>query len=177
MAYRLVLDENIEHEVLHRLRNYGHDVEHVDFLTALGKRTDDYSIGEFSRDTDRLIVSYDDDFALELEESDFVAVLYVEDATLAASELADAIHNKSRHYPQEESVGSYTSALSGSERRRSPLNTRSVPKPEDGRVTALLDLLGWVVFSHVLQILPRLNVVRERRVDNDRHAQPETAEA
>lgn len=25
MVYRLILDENVEHEVLHRLDNYGHD--------------------------------------------------------------------------------------------------------------------------------------------------------
>lgn len=37
MGYRLILDENVEHEVFHRLDNYGHDVEHVDFVTELGK--------------------------------------------------------------------------------------------------------------------------------------------
>ncbi|SDX34769.1 hypothetical protein SAMN05443574_1349 [Haloarcula vallismortis] len=39
MAYRLVLDENVEHEVLHRLENYGHDAENVDFVPELGKGT------------------------------------------------------------------------------------------------------------------------------------------
>jgi len=105
MGYRLILDENIEHEVLHRLRNYGHDVEHVDFVSELGKGTQDYSIGEFSRETDRLIVTYDDDFVLELGESQFLAALYVEDVTFSASDLADAIHNMSNHYPQEEVRG------------------------------------------------------------------------
>lgn len=37
MAYRLVLDENVEHDVLHRLENYGHDVEHGDSVPSLGK--------------------------------------------------------------------------------------------------------------------------------------------
>jgi predicted nuclease with TOPRIM domain len=37
MAYRLILDENVEHEVLHRLENYGHDVEHVDFVLEVGE--------------------------------------------------------------------------------------------------------------------------------------------
>lgn len=37
MAYRLVLDENVEHEVLHRLENYGHDVQHVDFVPNSAK--------------------------------------------------------------------------------------------------------------------------------------------
>ena len=39
MVYRLILNENVEHEVFHRLDNYGHDVEHVDFVPELGKGT------------------------------------------------------------------------------------------------------------------------------------------
>ena len=42
MVYRLILDENVEHEVFHRLDNYGHDVEHVDFVPELGKGTADH---------------------------------------------------------------------------------------------------------------------------------------
>jgi len=30
MASRLILDEHVEHEVLHRRENDGHDVAHVD---------------------------------------------------------------------------------------------------------------------------------------------------
>lgn len=52
MVYRLILDENVEHEVLHRLENYGHDVEHVDFVPSLGKGTDDHSHSILSTPTD-----------------------------------------------------------------------------------------------------------------------------
>ncbi|WP_318570649.1 DUF5615 family PIN-like protein [Salinigranum marinum] len=62
MAYRLILDENVEREVFHRLENYGHDVEHVDFVPELGKGTADHPIAQYSLDTDRVIVTYDDDF-------------------------------------------------------------------------------------------------------------------
>jgi hypothetical protein len=49
MVYRLVLDENVEHEVVyHRLANYGHDVTHVDFVSDLGKGVDDQSIADYS---------------------------------------------------------------------------------------------------------------------------------
>lgn len=48
MAYRLILDKNVEHDVLHRLDNYGHGVEHVDFVPRLGKGTDDYPIAQQS---------------------------------------------------------------------------------------------------------------------------------
>jgi len=47
MMYRLVLDENVEHEVYHRLANYGHDVTHVDFVSELGKGVDDQSIADY----------------------------------------------------------------------------------------------------------------------------------
>lgn len=47
MAYRLLLDENVEHEVHHRLENYGHDVAHVNFVAELGTGTDDGSIAQY----------------------------------------------------------------------------------------------------------------------------------
>lgn len=105
MAYRLILDENVEHEVLHRLENYGHDVEHVDIVPELGKGTDDHPIAQYSYDADRVIVTYDDDFVLELSESDYHAVLYIHDAELSVKDVADIVHAISRHYPQDEIQG------------------------------------------------------------------------
>jgi predicted nuclease of predicted toxin-antitoxin system len=105
MGYRLVLDENVEHEVLHRLENYGHDVEHVDFVPELGKGTGDRSIARYSLDTDRIIVTCDDDFVLELGEDEYRAVLYVGDATVSVEEVADVVHAVSRDYPQSELRG------------------------------------------------------------------------
>lgn len=69
MSYRLLLDENIEHEVLHRLENAGHDVEHVDFIARLGKGTSDDEIARYSLDADRTIVTYDDDFIEDVPSS------------------------------------------------------------------------------------------------------------
>lgn len=105
MAYRLVLDENVEHEVLHRLENYGHDVDHVDFVPELGKGTDDYPIAEYSLDADRVIVTYDDDFALEMDEDDYLAVFYFSDVMLSTQQVADIIDAVSQDYPQEELRG------------------------------------------------------------------------
>jgi hypothetical protein len=102
MAYRLILDENVEHEVLHRLENYGHDVEHVDFVPELGKGTADKPIARYSLDTDRVIVTYDDDFVLVVEEGTYRAVLYFGDATLSVEQVADIIHAVSQNYPQAE---------------------------------------------------------------------------
>lgn len=105
MAYRLVLDENVEHEVLHRLENYDHDVEHVDFVPELGKGTEDHPIARYSLDTDRVIVTYDDDFVLDVDEDDYRAVLYFSDATLSIEQVADIVHAVSQDYPPEELDG------------------------------------------------------------------------
>lgn len=105
MAYRLILDENVEHEVLHRLENYGHDVEHVDFVPELGKGTADHPIARYSLDANRVIVTYDDDFALEVDEGLYRAVLYFDDATLSVEQVADIIHTVSQNYPQAELQG------------------------------------------------------------------------
>jgi|SRR6056297_3264837 len=105
MAYRLILDENVEHEVLHRLENYGHDVEHVDFVPELGKGTADHPIARYSLDTNRVIVTYDDDFVLEVDDGTYRAVLYFDDATLSVKQVADIIHAVSQNYPQAELRG------------------------------------------------------------------------
>lgn len=105
MTYRLVLDENVEHEVCHRLKNYGHDVEHVDFVPSLGKGTGDDSIARYSVETDRVIVTYDDDFVLDVDEESYRAVLYISDAGLTVKQIADVIHAVSQQYPQAELRG------------------------------------------------------------------------
>jgi len=49
MVYRLILDENVEHE---RLENYGYDVEHIDYAAELGRGpTTDQSLGTLERPT------------------------------------------------------------------------------------------------------------------------------
>lgn len=101
MSYRLLLDEHVEHEVQHRLAHYGHDVVHVDFVPELGKGASDEALARYSMDTDRVIVTYDDDFVLSVDETMFRAAFYLPDATLSIETVADSIHDVSRHYPQE----------------------------------------------------------------------------
>lgn len=103
--YRLVLDENVEHEVFHRLENYGHDVEHADFVSELGKGAGDLTIAAYSLATDRMILTYDDDFVLDISEDDYLAALYVSDATLSPRDVADIVHEMSRYYVMEEING------------------------------------------------------------------------
>jgi putative intracellular protease/amidase len=73
-TYRLLLDENIEHEVLDRLVDAGHDVEHVDTVANLGKGAKDTELAGYSVATDRAIVTYDDDFIADVPPTDYRAV-------------------------------------------------------------------------------------------------------
>lgn len=105
MAYRLLLDENVEHEVGHRLEHYGHDVEHVDFVPELGKGVDDGTIARYSLETNRVILTYDDDFVLTVDDDSYHAVLYLVDASVPVETVADIIEAVARQYPQTELDG------------------------------------------------------------------------
>ena len=45
MSYRLLVDENVEYRIIHKLRNYGHDVEHVSDLSTFGTGSTDKELG------------------------------------------------------------------------------------------------------------------------------------
>ena len=105
MSYRLLVDENVEYRIVHKLRNYGHEVQHVNDLTAFGKGSSDRELGQYSKSDDRLILTYDDDFILELDPTAYRAALYVSDVTTPARKIAAAVHRMSKQYPQEEISG------------------------------------------------------------------------
>ena len=102
MGYRLLLDENIEHEVLHRLTADGHDVEHVDSVPRLGKGTSDETIARYSLDADRTIVTHDDDFVEDVPPNRYRAALFFADDTVSATEIAAIINTMSQFYPHED---------------------------------------------------------------------------
>lgn len=89
----------------HRLENYGHDVVHADFAPELGKGTDDLALAAYTLSDDRVLVTYDDDFVLSIDDDQVRAVLYLADASLPVETVADIVHNVSRHYPQDELHG------------------------------------------------------------------------
>jgi predicted nuclease of predicted toxin-antitoxin system len=105
MSLQLLLDEMVEHEVMHRLENFGHDVEHVDFHDKLSKGDADRTLAEYSLDAERAIVTYDPDWVEDLPEDEFYCVLLIENEWLSAGEVAQIVHNMSRHYPESEFRG------------------------------------------------------------------------
>lgn len=104
-SYRLLLDEHIEHSARARLRDDGHDVDHVDFVPSLGKGADDGKIAQYSLDSRRAIVTHDTDFIEKLPESTFHAALLFEDESLSSRELSIIINNMAKVYPFEELRG------------------------------------------------------------------------
>lgn len=88
----LLLDENIEHEAMYRLRKYGHDVEHVTFHETLRPGDTDARLVRYSLETDSLIVTYDDDFVTSFDESDYWGVLLLSDDEWTATEVADTVN-------------------------------------------------------------------------------------
>lgn len=80
-------------------------MEHVDFVSELGKGTGDTHILTYARATDRAILTYDDDFVLAVDETELPAVLYIHDARLSVKQVADIVHAVSQHYPQNEIQG------------------------------------------------------------------------
>jgi hypothetical protein len=92
MTVPILLDENVEHEVYHRLQKYGHDVKHIDFHDTLHKGDKDRTLASYSLENEVLIVTYDDDFETGHDESDYWGVLFFSDNEWSANRVADTIH-------------------------------------------------------------------------------------
>lgn len=92
MSVTLLLDQNIEHEVLHRLRKYGHEAEHINFHQTLQRGDSDTDLSHYSLEHEVLIVTYDDDFAEKIPESEYWGVLLISDDTWSAKQVADTVH-------------------------------------------------------------------------------------
>lgn len=103
-GYRLLLDENVEHEVRDREAVAGHDVVHVDRVAELGKGASDEALARWAAERDRTIVTYDD-FVDGVPESAYRAVLFFEDDTVAAAEVAAVIDAMSTAYPHDVVTG------------------------------------------------------------------------
>lgn len=95
----ILLDEHVEHEVLYKLRHYGHTVEHIDLHNQLQKGDEDHVLAQYSRSHHALIVTYDDDFQTDYDESDYWGVLFFTDDDWTATQVADVVHEILELYP------------------------------------------------------------------------------
>jgi len=103
MSLRLVLDENVENEFVDRLNGAGHDAMHVDQVDVLGKGTGDAAIAAFSRETDRIVLTYDSDFVLE--DIRTRGVLYVPDESLPTATVTEIVGEIARLWSQDDIEG------------------------------------------------------------------------
>jgi predicted nuclease of predicted toxin-antitoxin system len=102
MGVKFLLDENLEHEVLHRLETLGYEAAHVERHRELGKGSEDASIAEFSLQREWVVVTYDPDFVTAYSEAEYYGIVYFDDDDLSASEVVTILHSMATHYPASE---------------------------------------------------------------------------
>jgi len=110
---RLLLDENIENEATDRLTAADHDAEHVDSVPTLGKGASDAALARYSVETDRTIVTYDDDFIARLSPGEYHSVLFFEDESVTVTELVAIIDAMARVYQRHRSNTAANPPFSG----------------------------------------------------------------
>lgn len=109
MAYRLLADEHVEPATVEYLRKLGHDVEQIGTVEELRLGAADEDIAAYARETDRLVLTRDDDFFTELQVEDTAGVLFQTDQTLSSLEVGDIVHELSTHVPQSQITLEYVS--------------------------------------------------------------------
>lgn len=97
MSLRILADENVDQRLVHRLTHFGHDVSHVDFVSELGKGSDDATIAHHSLVTERITLMNDDDFLTEFSADEYHGLTFIEVETLSAEHAADSVHSISEH--------------------------------------------------------------------------------
>lgn len=109
MGYQLLADENIERATVNYLRKLDHDVERVGNGADLEFGASDAAIAEYARQSDRLILTQDDDFFTQLDVNRTAGVLFQRDQTLSAREVGDVVHELSQYLEQDEITLEYVS--------------------------------------------------------------------
>jgi predicted nuclease of predicted toxin-antitoxin system len=102
VSYRILADENVDQPLVTGLREAGHDVEHVDQHPALGKGTDDGTIAARAIETDRLLLTNDDDFLREFDADDRPPLLFIDSGDMADSEIRAIVEEIASSVPQSE---------------------------------------------------------------------------
>lgn len=72
---------------------------HVDLESGLGKGVDDTDIADLSLQEEWVIVTYDADFVIEHDESDYFGAVYFDDTQLSAGEVCAVLDTMARTYP------------------------------------------------------------------------------
>lgn len=109
MSYRLLADENVERATITYLRKLGHDVERIGDASGLDFGSRDDEIASYARETDRVILTQDDDFFTTMDVEETAGVLFQSDGTLSAREVGDIVDELSRYLDQSDVTLEYVS--------------------------------------------------------------------
>lgn len=109
MGYRILADENVEQATINYLRKLGHDVKWVGDVEELGFGAGDESIAAYGRETERLILTQDDDFLTQLNVKETAGILFQKDQALSAREVGDIVHELSEYIDQSDVKLEYVS--------------------------------------------------------------------
>jgi len=109
MGYRILADENVEAATVNYLQKLDHDVAWVGDIDELGLGVNDSTIVTYARETDRLILTQDDDFLTEFDLGETAGVLFQEDQSLSAREIGDIVHELSECIEQSDVTLEYVS--------------------------------------------------------------------
>jgi predicted nuclease of predicted toxin-antitoxin system len=109
MGYRILADENVEQATTNYVRKLGHDVEWIGDIDRLGLGADDEEIMRYGRETNRLVLTQDDDFFTRIAVEDTAGILFQKDQTLSAREVGDVVHELSEYIDQSDVMLEYVS--------------------------------------------------------------------
>jgi len=109
MGYRILADENVEQATIHYLQKLGHDVVGIGDVRELGFGAGDEAIAAYGRETNRLILTQDDDFFTQIDVEDTAGILFQKDQTISAREVGDIVHELSEYIDQSDVTLEYVS--------------------------------------------------------------------
>ena len=109
MGYRILADENVEQATINYLRKLGHDVEWIGGVAELDLGTDERSIAAHGRETNRLVLTRDDDFFTQIDIEDTAGILFQKGQMLSAREIGEVVHELSEHIDQSDVTLEYVS--------------------------------------------------------------------
>lgn len=152
MAVKFLLDENMEPKVEHRLDAFGHPVESIGDVPALGSGATDAEIVTYSRENERVILTYDDDFITDHDPSDYHCVIYFANESFLPRRSRTSHTRWLKHTRNRSSRAASSAAKSGFDRpskRPAPrAGSRCGFVATDNRLTARLSCRRCACLSH-----------------------------
>lgn len=91
MSLRLLADENVDRSIVSALTSEGLDVEHVDDHPVLSKGVTDGEIADYALDSNRVLLTGDDDFLREFAVDERPPVLFMTSEGLGPRTVAEIV--------------------------------------------------------------------------------------